>query len=155
MTPSQAADLATRISQTWPRGGVGPHVWEEDLLDLDPGRAGTTLVKLRRTMSQAPTIAAFREMYATVSITDGGTRTHDDCDQCGNTGNVPRSPGAPDGRELRDGVVACSCRWGDDIRDPLRLIAVRNAKELDRIMPARHQVAAAAPGTPAVPDPLF
>jgi hypothetical protein len=73
MNPDQAADLATRIVQTWPRA-IAAHVWEEELLDLDQGRAGTALVKLRRSMKSAPSIAEYLDKYRELYNEDGGTR---------------------------------------------------------------------------------
>lgn len=155
MTPIEATDLAVRISQTWPRG-IPNHVWEEELTTLDRARASTTFVRLRRRLRNSPSIAEFLDEYSTVATTDGDPlRRHGDCKVCSNTGTVPRSPEAPDGREQLDGVKPCTCPFGEERKVSLAQIIRRNAAELDRVMPARHLVAAAAPGQPAAPDPLF
>lgn len=158
MTPIEATDLAVRLGQTWPRSGIAMPVWEEELVELDRGRATTAFVRLRRVLRTAPSIAEFLTEYRAVDITDGGTRRqHGDCAKCTNTGVIPVAPEHPDGIEQTRGVRPCDCPFGDERRPSLERIIARNAAELDRVLPGRHQLGplvtagAAAPAT----DPLF
>lgn len=144
MTPQQAIDLATRISQTWPRG-IGANVWEEELLALEEGRAGTAFVKLRRTTKSAPSIAEFFEVYLSLHTEDRSTRP-DDCARCDNQGTVAALVRTDSGAEVWGPVVACSCEWGRLKADALAKAVSWNARELDRVFPARHQ-------TPSAPAP--
>lgn len=146
MTRDEATDLATRISQTWPRG-VSAAVWEEELAELDAGRAGTTLVKLRRVAKHAPSIAEFWEMYQTVNTSDRSTRPAD-CTICDNQGTVATLEqrtvtvdGDPVTFDAWGPCRPCRCEWGRAKADPLAKAAAANARELDRLFPTRHQQA--------------
>jgi len=154
--PAEATDLAVRIGQTWPRSGIAPQVWEEELVELDHGRAGTAFVRLRRELRSAPSIAEFLTEYRAVDIADGGTRPRfADCATCGNAGVVHVSPDAADGRMLLDGVKPCRCPRGDERRAGIERIIARNAAELDRLLPGRRLVPAPDDQPPAAADPLF
>jgi hypothetical protein len=161
MTRDEATDLATRISQTWPRG-VSAAVWEEELAELDAGRAGTTLVKLRRVAKHAPSIAEFWEMYQTVNTSDRSTRP-DDCPLCDNQGTVaslePRTvvvDGETVSFEAWGPCRACRCEWGRAKADALAKAAAGNARELDRLFPSRHQQTPERADTaPAAPASMF
>ena len=72
--PQWATELAIRISETWPRGGPSIQVWEEELAELDEGRAGTAYVRLRRSERSAPSIALFFATYHSVESSDASTR---------------------------------------------------------------------------------
>jgi hypothetical protein len=161
MTRDEAADLATRISQTWPRG-VSAAVWEDELIELDAGRAGTTLVKLRRVAKHAPSIAEFWEMYQSVNTSDRSTRP-DDCRVCDNQGTVAtlekrttEVDGHPVEFEAWGPCSPCRCEWGRAKADALAKAATANARELDRLFPTRHQQAATPPTSPpAAPASMF
>jgi hypothetical protein len=100
VTPNEAADLATRITQTWTRGGVAAHIWEDALLDLEPGRATTAYVRLRKSEQHAPSVARFLDQYHSLHLDDASTRGPD-CLICDNTGWVT---GADIIRRLPDGT---------------------------------------------------
>jgi hypothetical protein len=161
MTRDEATDLATRISQTWPRG-VSAAVWEDELVELDAGRAGTTLVKLRRVAKHAPSIAEFWEMYQSVNTSDRSTRPPD-CSSCDNQGTVaslePRTvevDGAPVEIEAWGPVRPCRCEWGQAKADGMAKAVAANGRELDRLFPARHQQPATPTASaPAAPAPMF
>lgn len=153
MTPTEATDLALRIAQTWPRG-IATQVWEEELVELDAGRAGTALAKLRRSEKNAPTIAVFFEVYQTISTTDRSTKPTD-CDTCGNTGVTARLV-MHEGVEIWGPVSPCRCPWGEAKAPALAKAVLENERELDRLLPSRHQNRTAEPATAgAPPAPLF
>lgn len=84
----EAADLATRISQTWPRG-VNASVWEEVLTELDGGAAGTAYVRLRSSETNAPSIAKFMETYRSIRSTQMPAEPAARCLICDGTGWEP------------------------------------------------------------------
>lgn len=86
MTPTEATDLASRIHRQW-RNGPPADAWEEDLLELDIGRATTTFVKLRRTEEHPPSFARFFSTYRALDTTDAGNRPAP-CSLCDGTGWV-------------------------------------------------------------------
>lgn len=153
MNRTEASDLATRISQTWPRG-IGANVWEDELVDLEVGRAGTAFVKLRRTARSAPSIAEFFEMYSSLHTEDRSTRP-DDCPRCDNQGTVATMIRTDSGAEVWGPVSACSCEWGRRKADALAKAAAWNVRELDRIFPARHDTPSAPPVSAAEPISMF
>lgn len=155
MNRDEAADLATRICQTWPRA-IPPHVWEEELLELDAGRAGTSLVKLRRQVKNAPTIAEFFDMYRSLHMDDRSTRPPD-CARCDNQGTVSALARNEDGVELWQPVTACSCGWGAERAAALAKATAWNDRELHRLFPTRDQASAPPPAVavPADAAPLF
>lgn len=135
MNTSDAEDLAVRISQTWP-GGLGADMWLEDIRDLDAGRVGTTLVKLRRERVKPPTVAEFLARYAQI---DTARPVHPDCSYCANHGWKTLWATTTDGHEYSPGVEPCHCQWGDDRRPAHRTAIEANTNELDRLFPHRHQ----------------
>lgn len=146
MNKDSAADLATRIVQTWPRA-IAAHVWEDELLDLDQARASTALVKLRRTLKNAPSISEFLDMYRSLHTDDRSTRP-EDCDRCDNQG-VTSHLATIDGVDLWQPVTACTCAWGREKAGALAKAVNQNANELDRLFPTRHQPRSQNPQIPA------
>ena len=128
MTPQDAAELATRISQTW-RGGPATHVWEEELENLDAGRAGTTYAKLRREAEHAPTIARFHALYRTT----GQPEAPESCHRCDGTG----------WERARDHVA--QDRHGDEIRYA-QVAPCRHCRNGERMQPVYATLAAANRG---------
>lgn len=154
MTRDEATDLATRICQTWPRA-IPAHVWEEELLELDAGRAGTALAKLRRTEKHAPSIAEFFDMYRSLNTDDRSTRPPD-CSRCDNQGTVSTLADNGDGVLVWQPVTPCSCGWGAEKAKALASAAAANERELHRLFPSRDQIATRQPTPPAVAAaPLF
>jgi hypothetical protein len=86
MIVTHAAELAVKISQTWPRSSVATDVWEEELADLDRPRAEAALKQMRRTVEHAPSVAAFLSAYRAQSGTAGVYEWN--CPKCANTGWV-------------------------------------------------------------------
>ena len=84
MTETEAIDLAARISQTW-RSGPPASVWEEELVELDAGQAGTAFVRLRRTSTRAVSVAEFYDTYRAVKPTDAST-PRVECPRCDTSG---------------------------------------------------------------------
>lgn len=143
MNRDEASNLATRISQTWPRG-LNTSVWEDEMQHLDAGRAGTAIERLRRTEQHPPSIARFWAEYRAVNTTDGSNRPQiADCDECQNTGTAPvtGTVRCADGTDIviDVGVGPCRCPRGRDTEDMLRGIVAGNDAELDRLFPNRHQ----------------
>lgn len=60
MTPTEADQLALKITQSWPSTRIPATTWAEDIADLDAGYTGTAIVQLRRTLDRPPTIAELR-----------------------------------------------------------------------------------------------
>jgi len=114
MTSAEATALAVRISQCF----TGPpvDVWEEDLANLDAGRAGTALARLRRDHDQRwLSVAAFLAMYRSIHTDDASTV--EKCGWCDASGWVQVDDlviNAGTDREYRDSqVVPCShCSHG-------------------------------------------
>jgi len=101
----EASDLAVRIHQTW-RNGPTADVWEDELKDMDYGRACTTYVKLRRERTHAPSIAEFIKTYRTVNLVDGSNHIPE-CELCVGTGWVE----GPDFEERGHTYTSCQpCR---------------------------------------------
>jgi len=120
MNTHEAEDLAVKIAQTWPKG-IAAHIWEEELLPLDTGRAGTAFVKLRREAKYPPTIADFLERYNAIQ-TDPADRV--ECKYCDTSGWVDKigyhgpNCGTRTGHacNCRNGVEPCACPEGDRAR---------------------------------------
>lgn len=89
--PQWATDLATKIDQTW-RGGPTAQVWEEELAELDEGRAGAAYIRLRRTSKTAPSVAVFLELYYTVRTSDDDEAGPVHCNDCDGGGWVEVLP---------------------------------------------------------------
>lgn len=85
MTRDEACDLATRVSQTWPRSALSTAAWEDFLADLEHGRAGTAFVRLRNTAERPPTPDQFLAMYNSLST----GRRIEDCARCNGSGQLP------------------------------------------------------------------
>lgn len=84
MTPTEATALATRILRTF----NGPPLadWEEELGELDAGRAGTAYVRIRREhLTKWLSIAEFAAVYRSLHTDDASTRPPA-CGWCDNTG---------------------------------------------------------------------
>lgn len=86
MNRQEATELATKFSQTWPRGPV-TQVWEEELAECDAGRAGTAFAKMRRELEHAPSVAKFFSFYRALHVAGDEPA----CSQCGGAGAVPPS----------------------------------------------------------------
>jgi GAF domain-containing protein len=141
MTHNEAAQLATRISQTWPRG-LQTVVWEEELAQLDAGRAGTAIERLRRLEQHPPSIARFYAEYHAIQSHDASTRPpRRDCETCQNTGwaQVPGIVETATGPEEMDvGVKPCRCPWGQEREHVHQTIRDWNHAELERLNPGRN-----------------
>lgn len=116
MNRNEATDLAVRIGQTF--NGPPTDIWEDDLQQLDAGRAGTAYARLRREHDQRwLSIAAFMAMYRSLNTDDAST-VENVCGECDNTGWVT----APDNvleagtdHERRYSAVRpCRCPIGRD-----------------------------------------
>jgi hypothetical protein len=136
MTRDDAEQLAVKIHQTWPRG-IAAHIWEEELAQLDSGRANTAYVRLRRTEQHPPTIPRFLAEYNQLDTTDPRP-AHDHCDHCANTGDIATIDHDPAGNYLGTTVAPCHCPWGNDRRQIHARIIEHNTRELDRLHPDRH-----------------
>lgn len=142
MTPDEATDLATRLSQTW-RNGIPASEWEAELVDLDHGRAGTVFVRLRRETDTAPTIASFLAKYRSLGPVPSNGERYANCAECGNHGWRTLWATNDEGREYSPGVEPCACRWGQERRVAHQAAIDANAAELDRLFPQRHRKATA------------
>jgi hypothetical protein len=80
MTPTEADALAKRIINTW-RGGPPLREWIDTLQPLDAGTAGTAYIRLRGTSDQAPTIARYTAVYASLHTKPSSDTTHT-CERC-------------------------------------------------------------------------
>jgi hypothetical protein len=136
MTRNEATDLAIRIAQSWQRG-LATSIWEEELLELDHGRAGTTIARLRRSETHPPNIARFHDMYNTIDADNHHEQTHPNCATCDNTGWQPHVEHI-DNEEYTTGVTPCRCPWGTDRRQIHADIIRRNTNELTRLHPTRN-----------------
>ena len=84
MTPIDATNLAVRILKTFT--GPAAEDWEEELLHLDAGRAGTAFARLRREHDhQRLSIAHFLSVYRSLNTEDGSTKKPE-CGWCDGTG---------------------------------------------------------------------
>lgn len=111
MNENQAAVLATKIRGTFD----GPPVtaWEEELIELDAGKAGTAFARLRREHdARYLTIARFIDAYRSLA---GDADDDEQCDDCDGGGWAP----APDLHlhgAIYSQVEPCHCRTGQRIR---------------------------------------
>lgn len=87
MRRETAAELALLISQTWPRGGIATYIWEQTLVDLEDGRAGTAYARLKVSSERAPSIAAFVAVYESLATHETALRVW--CSACDGSGQVP------------------------------------------------------------------
>lgn len=92
MLTAEALDLTTRILEVF-QGPPG-HVWEEELVELDAGRAGTAFVRLKREhehrwLSIAQFMAAYKAIH--VDRPTGAPPCDQGEDGCGGSGWVTSS----------------------------------------------------------------
>ena len=116
MLRQEATELAVRIGQCF--NGPPIDVWEEDLGQLDAGRAGTALARLRREHEHRwLSIAQFMNMYRSIQTTDG-SNAEPDCDECDNTGWVKATDivleAGTDTERHYSAVKPCGCPVGRD-----------------------------------------
>lgn len=90
MNRDTADVLAKRIINCW-RGGPPLVEWIDELERLDEGPAGTTFVRLRRSIEHAPSIARFMAEYNSLHTDDASTRGPV-CGWCDNTGWTQTRP---------------------------------------------------------------
>jgi hypothetical protein len=108
MTPTEAADLAVRIAQTFT--GPNARTWEEELLELDPGPAGTAFVRLRREHDGRLSIKQFHDTYRSLVSTDASNRP-DPCPTCQDSGWCPGPRYAAFGQPYTS-AQPCRCAAG-------------------------------------------
>jgi hypothetical protein len=107
MTPAEADALAKRIINTW-RGGPPLREWIDTLQPLDAGTAGTAYIRLRGTSDQAPTIARYTAVYASLHTKPPNDTTHT-CERC--TDGWITTDYTNNNRPYR-GVILCTCTTG-------------------------------------------
>ena len=84
MNPMEATDLAVRILGCWK--GPNAREWEESLMPIDAGRAGTAFARLRREHDkQWLSIAEFLTVANALRTDDPSSRP-DPCGKCDDTG---------------------------------------------------------------------
>lgn len=81
----EANSLADKLAHSWPRSSVTIKAWEEELLELDKGRAEEAARQLVRTAEHPPSIATFLSTYRNLA---GSARYDFQCPKCCNTGWV-------------------------------------------------------------------
>lgn len=126
----EANSLADKLAHSWPHSSVTVKAWEEELLELDKGRAEETARQLVRTAERPPSIATFLSAYRNLA----GTSRYDfKCPKCDNTGWVTDTnhpahwpgkqvPKVPDWYSPGDGcccnvVTPCTCEHGTRARN--------------------------------------
>lgn len=114
MLRQEATDLAVRIGQCF--NGPPIDVWEEDLGNLDAGRAGTALARLRREHEHRwLSVAQFMNMYRSIHTEDASTAAPE-CGECDNTGWRPAPDlirnGGTDAEHRNTQVRPCDCPDG-------------------------------------------
>lgn len=113
MMRQDATELATEISQTWPRG-IATHVWE-DILHTDysdPQRARKAVKKMQRTVTGMASVAHFHDAYlATPAIVVHG---HEEtvCGDCGNDGWITAPDETHNGHTYTTVKPCGHCRHG-------------------------------------------
>ena len=85
VTPGWATDLAVKIHQTF--GGQPATIWEDELTNLDQGRATTAYIRLRREHEGRLSIARYLTVYQALNTQDAGNRP-DPCPACADSGWV-------------------------------------------------------------------
>ena len=122
MTPDQARQLAQLYANAfpgpnWTPGAIG--LWAKDLVDLDEGKAGTTIMRLRRTFTPTakqhhPSLPEFLAAYDKLDTTSPAQR--EACDTCDGTGwEAVLEPPAPFDTPKQPPTTAvrpCSCGNG-------------------------------------------
>lgn len=103
VTPTEADTLAKRIINTW-RGGPPLTEWIDVLGPLEAGRAGTAFVRLRGDSENPPSIARFRQVYASLHTASSDAK----CASCGGDGWVTATPVERWGVEYRT-ARPCHC----------------------------------------------
>jgi DnaJ-class molecular chaperone len=84
MDERSATDMAGRISQIWPRGGISTQIWEEELRRLTWTQANAALRKLKYSTKHSPSLAEFYAEYNAGSP----EATHVPCERCDGGGWV-------------------------------------------------------------------
>jgi hypothetical protein len=127
MLPFEAEELAKRISQTW-RTGASKQIWEEALLDLDAGTAGTAYQRLRRESEHAPSIASFIAFSRSLHTESNETPVVPWCEQCDSTGWVALADLTVN-EENYSQVAPCTyCGTGKQMVPVHRMIQATNAR---------------------------
>jgi len=83
--------LTARIRETWSHGGPSEKTWHEELAELDAGRAGTALARLRRSEERCPSIHRFYEAYRLVETEHSHPYERPRCATCDGNRWVPTS----------------------------------------------------------------
>lgn len=148
MTPTEARDLAVKLTASWPRDpGVDISTWIDELLPLDPGTAGTAIVRMRRDLERPPTIARFFVTYRALDTTGRGS-TDRSCLACAGEGWVPAPDRVHADERRTSQVQPCrSCPAGRAARDTHRRILRANGHDLSPEEPA--------PPPPPIEQALF
>jgi hypothetical protein len=111
MDERSATDMAGRISQIWPRGGISTQIWEEELRRLTWTQANAALRKLKYSTKHSPSLAEFYAEYNAGSP----EATHVPCERCDGGGWVqvtgPRrhGPRCPTPESEPDDPGDCHC----------------------------------------------
>jgi hypothetical protein len=85
MNRSEATDLAVRILGVFQ--GPNAREWEDELADLDAGRAGTAFQRCKREHERRwLSIAEYLTVYRSLNTEDASTRS--ECDRCAGSGWV-------------------------------------------------------------------
>jgi hypothetical protein len=108
-----ALALVNRIEAAWPNERwTQPRIdqYIDGIHDLDPGAAGTALVRLIRSCTKAPTVADFRTATRALD-TRTPARALDRCDECDGTGWAQAPDIDIDGHTYTQ-VAPCACESG-------------------------------------------
>lgn len=109
MNTNEAAVLAAKIRGAF--DGPTVDVWEEDLAELDAGRAGTAFARVRRAhKARWLSIGEFMDHYRAVHTEQ--TSTTVDCADCDTTGWTPGPSIKRDGTTYTT-VRPCRCPAGE------------------------------------------
>lgn len=126
MRDDQALDLAVRLTQYFPRGGLSTAVWEHKLKRCEFKYANEALAKLVDTSTRPPTWADFVHVYRPPR------REHGHCERCDGGGWVPvndhrrHAAHCPQAGECGcHAVEPCSCSAGDEMRPGYERILAR------------------------------
>jgi hypothetical protein len=113
MTPREAEDLAVRILGCF--NGPNAHEWEQELLTLNAGTAGTAFARLRREHKQRwLSIADYHATYQALNTTDA-TNRRDPCPECGDSGWTTAGQYIAHD-QLYTGAEPCTCQAGQIAR---------------------------------------
>ena len=115
MTPHAATDLAVRLCQSFPKGPPAQD-WEEQLANLDEGRANTARVRLvGRGISFGQYIPDFMVVYRQVD-TSISERYRETCGTCDDSG-WKQAPDYENHGQTYSAVQPCNCAEGLDRRN--------------------------------------